>query len=100
MQAFTRELQEAAQHRLEFGATAYYAPFVELGTRHMAARPFIRPAFDANQQKLLDAMLVGALNGNMISELDAVGADMEDMAKSIVAVRTGFLRDSIFHRVT
>jgi hypothetical protein len=28
----------------------------------MAPQPFIRPALDANQQKLLDAIRVGALN--------------------------------------
>lgn len=99
LRQFAGELQEAARHKLQFGASADYASFVEFGTRHMVARSFIRPAFDANQQKLLDAMLVGALNGTMVGELDVVGADMVDHARSIVPVRSGFLRDSIFHAV-
>jgi HK97 gp10 family phage protein len=47
---------------LEFGATAGYASYNEFGTWRMAPQPFIRPALDANQQKLLDAIRVGALN--------------------------------------
>jgi len=47
---------------LEFGATADYASYNEFGTWRMAPQPFIRPALDANQQKLLDAIRVGALN--------------------------------------
>lgn len=30
----------------EIGPTTYYAPFLEWGTRHMEARPFMRPALD------------------------------------------------------
>jgi HK97 gp10 family phage protein len=47
---------------MDFGATADYASFNEFGTRRMAAQPFIRPALDANQQRLLDAMLLGVMN--------------------------------------
>ncbi len=47
---------------LVFGATAPYAPYVEFGTSRMAPRPFIRPAFDANQQRILDALLAGVLD--------------------------------------
>ena len=32
-------------YRVTVGAE--YAPYVELGTRHMAAQPFLRPAFEA-----------------------------------------------------
>ncbi len=45
-----------------FGASADYAEFVEFGTRKMQAQPFIRPAMDANEGKLLDAVLAGVLN--------------------------------------
>lgn len=62
-------LQSTIYHRvdpaaltLEFGATADYALFVEFGTRRMAAEPYIRPAFDANQQKFIDALTLGVLN--------------------------------------
>jgi len=44
-----------------FGAKADYSGYVEFGTRFMRAQPFIRPALDANQQKLLDAILHGVM---------------------------------------
>lgn len=47
---------------LEFGAAANYAWYVECGTWHMTARPFIRPALDESSQRILDAILVGAMN--------------------------------------
>jgi HK97 gp10 family phage protein len=34
------------------GNTAPHALFLEFGTRHMAARPFMRPAFARNQQRI------------------------------------------------
>jgi HK97 gp10 family phage protein len=46
---------------LELGATASYAPFQEFGTRRMAAHPFMRPAFDAYQQRIYDALLLGCI---------------------------------------
>lgn len=46
---------------LELGAKADYALYVEMGTRRMAAEPFIRPAWDAGGQKLLDAILYGIM---------------------------------------
>jgi HK97 gp10 family phage protein len=46
---------------LELGAKADYALYVEMGTRRMAAEPFIRPAWDAGEQKLLDAILHGIM---------------------------------------
>jgi HK97 gp10 family phage protein len=45
-----------------FGAKADYAGYNEFGTRFMRAQPFIRPALDANQRKLIDAILKGALD--------------------------------------
>ncbi len=85
---------------MELGATADYALYVEFGTSRMAAQPFLRPALDANQDKFVDALVTGALNGNALTELDVIGQDMEDYAKSIVPVDTGFLRDSIYHTVS
>ncbi len=38
-------------------AKAFYAMFPEFGTRHQAAKPFIRPAFEGNGQKALDAFV-------------------------------------------
>jgi HK97 gp10 family phage protein len=45
-----------------FGAKADYAGFVEFGTRRSRAQPFIRPALDANQTRLVDAILKGVMN--------------------------------------
>lgn len=38
--------------RMDFGAAASYALFVELGTRRMQPRPFIRPAFESHRGSL------------------------------------------------
>jgi HK97 gp10 family phage protein len=46
---------------LAFGATAPYASYVELGTWRSRAQPFIRPALDAYQMKLLDALVRGIM---------------------------------------
>jgi hypothetical protein len=93
------QLREAAHLSLEFGATADYAPFVEFGTSRMAARSFIRASLDANQERILDAILTGVLDGNMLMKLEVAGQALEDTGKSIVVVRTGYLRSTIFHRV-
>ena len=37
------------------GGIRHYAVFLEYGTARMAARPFMRPAFDASQQKAVEA---------------------------------------------
>jgi len=62
----TGYLRSTIYHRveglsLEAGATADYAPFQEFGTRRMAANPFLRPAFDAYQQRIYDALLHGCI---------------------------------------
>jgi len=36
------------------GTRTYYAPFVEFGTRKMPAKPYLRPAFDKNINKLTE----------------------------------------------
>lgn len=35
---------------------AFYGQFVELGTVKMAARPFLRPSFDENKERAVQAM--------------------------------------------
>jgi len=47
---------------MHFGAKAEYAAYVELGTRTMASRPFIRPALDACWPKLQEAARVALAN--------------------------------------
>ncbi len=47
---------------LELGASADYAAYVELGTRRMAAQPYIRPAFAAGQEALVQALALGVLS--------------------------------------
>jgi len=44
-----------------FGARAPYSGYVEFGTRFQRAQPFIRPALDAKQSRLLDAILHGVM---------------------------------------
>lgn len=39
--------QDAQSPYVDIGSAVYYAPFVELGTSRMAARPFLRPALEA-----------------------------------------------------
>jgi HK97 gp10 family phage protein len=46
---------------LMVGATAPYASYVENGTWKMRARPFLRPSFDAAQQQILNALLLGVM---------------------------------------
>lgn len=47
-----------ARARVLIGTNVEYAPFVEFGTSRMAARPYLRPAFD--EQKERAAKEVGA----------------------------------------
>ena len=47
---------------LQFGATANYASYNEFGTWKMSAQPFIRPAFDACQQRLVDEIQRSMMN--------------------------------------
>lgn len=46
---------------------AFYAYFVEYGTKHMAAKPFIRPAYDAKKTEALNTLLT-ELDANIVRE--------------------------------
>lgn len=46
------------------------------------------------------AAFAGKIEKAVEAELDVVGADMVDLSRSIVPVRTGFLRDSIYHQTS
>jgi HK97 gp10 family phage protein len=39
--------------RVVVGSNVEYAPYLEFGTRRMAARPFLRPAFDQVRSRIL-----------------------------------------------
>lgn len=45
-----------AASRVGFGRSAFYGVFVELGTRKMKARPFLRPATDENHRSIAKAV--------------------------------------------
>lgn len=45
----------------EFGASATYAIFVEMGTWKMAAQPFIRPAIEIYTSAILNAVVEGVM---------------------------------------
>lgn len=42
---------------------AYYGPMLEYGTKKMRARPFIRPAFDANKERIFRMVQAGIRAG-------------------------------------
>ena len=47
---------------LEFGNAVDYGAYQEFGTRFQPGTPHIRPALDAHSQRILEAVLHGALN--------------------------------------
>jgi len=47
---------------LELSASAYYAGFVEFGTRRMKAEPYMRPAFYQFYPMLVDAIVAAVVN--------------------------------------
>jgi HK97 gp10 family phage protein len=46
--------QGRAQYNIGFGKHEWYGQFVELGTEHSAAQPFLRPAFDTKAEEAKD----------------------------------------------
>ena len=45
------------RHEAVAGFSAFYAGFLGRGTRKMRARPFMRPALDANQRQLAEKVI-------------------------------------------
>jgi HK97 gp10 family phage protein len=56
-------------YRVGFGKKAFYAAFYELGTRHQAARPFMRPAVEASANHAV--FQVGEIIGKLIDKFAA-----------------------------
>jgi HK97 gp10 family phage protein len=49
--SFSENIQDAGEGKEQtvyLGTNVHYAPYVEMGTQKMAARPFIRPAIENN----------------------------------------------------
>lgn len=44
--------QDAVSPYVDIGTAVVYAPYVELGTSNMAARPFLRPALEAARSSI------------------------------------------------
>lgn len=42
---------QVSENTEQIGTTVYYAPYVELGTCKMSARPFLRPAVENHRQE-------------------------------------------------
>jgi len=50
--------------RASYGSNVEYAPYIEFGTRHMAAQPYLRPSADwlrKNGSRIFAKVLKGAL---------------------------------------
>jgi hypothetical protein len=46
------------------------------------------------------AAFPGKIEAEVEAQLDAVGADMEGLSRSLVRVRTGYLQSTIYHRAS
>lgn len=60
--SITSQLAESSRERavVKIGTNVEYAPFLEWGTRYMAARPYLRPALDESKdeaQRVISAAL-------------------------------------------
>jgi hypothetical protein len=99
LEQLASNVQQVAATSLKFGAAASYALYVEFGTRKMHAQPFLRPALMASSGSLATAFLNACLQGNAEAVLAQVGLELEAIAQSIVPVRTGFLRSTIYSTV-
>jgi hypothetical protein len=75
------------------GADADYAVYVEMGTIHMAAQPYLRPAIAEVMQNQADAIAEDAAGVDDL--VKRLAEAIVDEAKDRAPVATGTLRDSI-----
>jgi len=54
--------------RVAVAGDVYYWRFVEFGTAKMAARPFLRPAFEAQKQNALEVFQTVLADGVLAAE--------------------------------
>jgi HK97 gp10 family phage protein len=46
--------EQTGKTEVKIGTNVEYAPYQEYGTYKMTARPYLRPAFDYNKQRVID----------------------------------------------
>lgn len=63
-----------AEAIIGFRRDEFYGRFVELGTSKMPAYPFLRPALDESQEKILEAF-ISAVNRGIERKTAALGGD-------------------------
>jgi hypothetical protein len=100
--AFAERAMQSGALVARVGSDLGYAGFVEGGTRFMAAMPYLAPAAEQGGDELAAAVAAGLAETLETGNLDALDArfragveHIEDLAKHLVRVRTGRLRDSI-----
>jgi hypothetical protein len=83
------------------GTAVNYSVFVEFGTRHMQAQPFVRPAVEELQARGVDGFIddhtqtsVGEI-GDIEGVVRAVAFALERRVKELAPVDTGTLRASV-----
>ena len=68
-----RILRKANGTRTSIDGDAFYWRFLEFGTAKMAARPFLRPAFEAQKAAAIDAFAKSLADGVEKASLDVAG---------------------------
>lgn len=64
-----------AEAIIGFQRKQFYGKFVELGTSHAAAKPFLRPALDESQQKIEQAFVDAINRGIERKTIELFGSD-------------------------
>lgn len=81
---------QEAEYRVNAGTS--YAVYVEFGTKHMEAQPFLRPAVN---QTMREAESIFEDSDDVDEFVEALAERIQEHAKESVPVRTGRLKRSI-----